>query len=450
MKIKMQICHIALVLSGFTTPFPSTIKKASSWCQRYYRHFNYNTERKFTMITEQLELHPLCSLFPPCSEEEFEALKTSIAEHGLFDPIVLFDGKILDGANRYRAVCELRESGKDIELKTIEFTGNDPVKFVTSKNLHRRHLSTSQRAMIASELENMGHGGDRKSKVANLRLDISRSDVAKQLNVSMRSVASAKKVREASSEGILQQIKIGELSLNKAQDTLKQAEQETGIRITKETPESDMQVVQAVQERIILEDALTPKPVYDEQMIDEYIPCLSGWFDTERWQYCIDRAQETIVASKKLPELFDAAFDMCLIVEKELEMGCPQLCDKDLFVARNAEHSFRMLLEMSVYEMRRLKERFRNDKTNYKEVKEIVEDLHKYIPQLPNGLLESESEALEQYKQECIEGCQKLIKRGEAILKKLSPESKKLRKMSLFNQSSKPPLSEKQFEDDQT
>jgi len=54
-------------------------------------------------MTEHYEGHPLASLFPPMEGEEFDKLVADIRDNGLQQMIVLHDGMILDGRNRYRA-----------------------------------------------------------------------------------------------------------------------------------------------------------------------------------------------------------------------------------------------------------------------------------------------------------------------------------------------------------
>ena len=87
------------------------------------------------------------NIYPEMSEDEFETLKASMTEKGFNPekPIILFEGAIIDGWNRYRAAVEL-----GIERKFKEFKGNKIKAFdyiVESNN--RRSLSSSQKAAIA-------------------------------------------------------------------------------------------------------------------------------------------------------------------------------------------------------------------------------------------------------------------------------------------------------------
>jgi ParB-like chromosome segregation protein Spo0J len=99
----------------------------------------------------ELEPHPLAQLFPPISQEEVAELGRDIALHGQLEPIVLYQGKILDGVNRYKA-CRLMNR----EPWTIEFNPErvkrTPEEYVIAANVMRRHLTAAQRACLAVDL----------------------------------------------------------------------------------------------------------------------------------------------------------------------------------------------------------------------------------------------------------------------------------------------------------
>ena len=95
------------------------------------------------------ELHELCEIIPSMDDSEYLALVADIRDNGLINPIIIFEGKILDGRHRYKACVEL-----DLEPSFVEYTGNKPSSFVRSVNLERRHFEKSQRSMIISLLQN--------------------------------------------------------------------------------------------------------------------------------------------------------------------------------------------------------------------------------------------------------------------------------------------------------
>lgn len=96
-----------------------------------------------------LQPHPAALLFPLTTGSEFDELRESIRTNGLREPIVLFEGLILDGRNRYRA-CQ--EAGVQPRFRQWE-GGGSPWQYVWDANRHRRHLTSSQLAALAVELE---------------------------------------------------------------------------------------------------------------------------------------------------------------------------------------------------------------------------------------------------------------------------------------------------------
>ena len=94
-----------------------------------------------------LKIHPLADCLPTMPEKQFEAFKEDIFGLGVLEPITIVDGMILDGRHRYRACQEL-----GIECPTRTVDNVSPNDLVRSMNLHRRHLTQSQMAMVGAAL----------------------------------------------------------------------------------------------------------------------------------------------------------------------------------------------------------------------------------------------------------------------------------------------------------
>ena len=111
-------------------------------------------------VRQTLELHELCTMFPRMSGTEFDSLRDDIKVNGLREQIILLDDQVLDGGNRYRACLD---AGVAPEFR--QYNGNDPVQYVLSKNLLRRHLTAGQRSVIVALAANWDrahtHGGAR-------------------------------------------------------------------------------------------------------------------------------------------------------------------------------------------------------------------------------------------------------------------------------------------------
>lgn len=184
-----------------------------------------------------LEIHRLAELIPAMSEEEYGELRKDIESNGYRqdEPLVLFEGKILDGRHRDR-VC--RELG--VVPPTQNFNGDDPTAYVISKNLHRRHLTRSQIAMTAAEAlphleeearKRMGRAGDSRrghnkpgptgpplsGEVPPSDSKRARAEAAELTGASERSVGRAKRIKEAEPK-LAEKVKAGEIALTTAEE----------------------------------------------------------------------------------------------------------------------------------------------------------------------------------------------------------------------------------------
>ena len=156
------------------------------------------------------EFHEVANIFPMMQGEEFDALKSDIEANGLREAVWLHqDGRIIDGRNRYRACCEL---GQEPEYRTWNGAGS-LVAFVVSLNLHRRHLTESQRAMIAAKLATMGQGA--RTDIRSIDL-MSQAQAATLLNVSVPSIKRARVVYTSGDPDLVDAVERGSVAVSAA------------------------------------------------------------------------------------------------------------------------------------------------------------------------------------------------------------------------------------------
>jgi hypothetical protein len=160
-----------------------------------------------------LEFHPLADLFPLLEGADFEELVADVRAHGVREPVWIYDSQILDGRNRYLAA---QVAGVPCPVRAYE--GDDPVGFVISLNLKRRHLSTSQRAMIAAKLATLTDG-QRADLVAGTSIE----EAAQLLNVGRASVERARIVHEQDEPELIRAVETGEMSVAGAVEQIRRS-----------------------------------------------------------------------------------------------------------------------------------------------------------------------------------------------------------------------------------
>lgn len=172
--------------------------------------------------------HEIANIFPLLDEEALTRLTADIAANGLHDPITLhLDGRILDGRNRFRA-CE--RAGVTPAYHTWDGVGS-ALDFVISRNLHRRHLTDVQRALVAARVANLPRGSNQWNGVNSTTTDeisnetedlsaegssIRQADAAALLTVSQSSVARGRIVIDHAVPELVASVHAGTVSLSAA------------------------------------------------------------------------------------------------------------------------------------------------------------------------------------------------------------------------------------------
>ena len=144
-----------------------------------------------------MRVHPVAELFRLLDGDELAELVADIDRNGLRHPITVDrNGVLLDGRNRL-AACEVL----GLVAPTETYIGGDPLGFIISENLKRRHLDAGQRAMLAVALlphiEAQAQRGRPKKggKAATITGEKSRELAARATGASARNVSHAKAIK---------------------------------------------------------------------------------------------------------------------------------------------------------------------------------------------------------------------------------------------------------------
>lgn len=144
---------------------------------------------------------------------EFDGLVEDIKKHGQKEAVIVLDGAVLDGWHRYLA-CQ--KAG--VKCVTVKHDGADPVAFVLSRNLHRRHLTASQRAaaiVAATNWREPGRPGNNPEPGSGFSTE---AEMAKAAEVTDRTIRQAKVAHEA---GLGDAVRDGKVSAKRAAEIAK-------------------------------------------------------------------------------------------------------------------------------------------------------------------------------------------------------------------------------------
>lgn len=234
--------------------------------------------------------HEFANIFPMMTAEEHAGLVENIRQHG-FDsslPVILFQDKILDGRNRFKACNEL---GITPPFKQFEGDSQAALDYVMRTNLERRQLNSGQKAFVGLEYERCfaevlkEKERERKTTVARLPQSTeiptiaqrafaareieererereyaikmerrnnpeyglkARDHAANAVGCGARYISDAKKIQAESPE-IAEKVKSGKINMQEAKKELKAEMQEKKAAI-EEIPERERRLIELVKE----------------------------------------------------------------------------------------------------------------------------------------------------------------------------------------------------------
>jgi hypothetical protein len=108
-----------------------------------------------------MKFHEYANIYRLLPEAELQKLADDIKGKGQLLPITSYEGKVLDGRNRFNA-CMLA----GVEPRIEPYEGDDPLGLIASLNDHRRHDTEAERALVGARMANLRQGAPEGNKNA--------------------------------------------------------------------------------------------------------------------------------------------------------------------------------------------------------------------------------------------------------------------------------------------
>ncbi|UIS65450.1 plasmid replication/partition related protein [Acidovorax phage AP1] len=177
--------------------------------------------------------HPLSAAFPAMAADDFQALKDSIMEIGVQNPVTLFEGMVIDGWHRYSAAVEL-----GMDCPVVAMGDVDPRDFVLAQNKARRHVTQAQLALATTAVFAWKPVGNPAFSQSGTECPIAKSNaqLAEAAGVSEKTIKQAKAVQTKAAPEVVEAVKRGEIGLPKAAAIAKLPKEEQAAAIHKPAP----------------------------------------------------------------------------------------------------------------------------------------------------------------------------------------------------------------------
>lgn len=182
--------------------------------------------------------HPFAELFPLHAGPSLIRLSDSIRNHGQFEDIVLFEGKVLDGRRRLAACIRAGVKPRYRQFGSRQSDGTDALEFAFEMNYQRRDMSEAERALAAVAYANLKKGYNNSTNPPNGGLGenspVSQKQAAEKFDVKPRQVERAKQIVDKGVPELQQAVKEEKVSISDA------------AKITSEPPKVQREAVKEV------------------------------------------------------------------------------------------------------------------------------------------------------------------------------------------------------------
>ena len=156
------------------------------------------------------------SLIPPLSQDEYKQLEANVISDGCRDALVVWQGTLIDGHNRYRICTEHNIPFQTVEKKLD--SREDVIQWIILNQFGRRNLSPGNRSILALRLEPIFKDKAKERMLSGKKIDPTqksaegetRKEVAKIAGVSHDTIDKVKKIIDRGTPEQVERIKKGD------------------------------------------------------------------------------------------------------------------------------------------------------------------------------------------------------------------------------------------------
>jgi DNA-binding XRE family transcriptional regulator len=242
----------------------------------------------------------------PLSAEEYALLQASILQDGCRDPLVVWNGWLLDGHNRY-AIC----SQHGIPFQTVEKAGlktkADVKIWMIENQMGRRNTTDFSRAALALKLKPLLEQQAKERQIAsqpkpgeqvgqvrqNSDAPKERTDeaLAKKAGVSRDTVRKVEKILEKAAPEVIEKARTGEISIHAAAKTIEPPKEKKQVAADA-APADDSEIDEL---RAALKDALADNEMMG-RVFDADDRLKAAMDEAKRQKAVADNAERTLAA----------------------------------------------------------------------------------------------------------------------------------------------------------
>lgn len=263
-------------------------------------------------------------LIPPLSPEEFEQLEKNILEEGIRDPLVVWNGVLVDGHNRYEIA---KKHGLDYETVERDFCSEDEARaWIIQNQLGRRNLSKYDRSVMALRLkEPVAEKAEKRmlsgktDPMQKSAQGATRDELANIAGVSHDTIRKVEIIEEKATPRTKQLLREGKLSINQAYNSVHPKAEDPVKKAKKEHEQfQEAKKEHVVDFKEVQKDKLNTS-IIDSKFVEDFLEMINAvkWFEITYAMYDLSRLAELIEEDEK--KIITGQISTCLKLLREIK-----------------------------------------------------------------------------------------------------------------------------------